>query len=1114
MILRTSLAIGLVFSLAVSASAQVSVHGSIRGRVVDPTGAAVPGASVTAASDAAIVSTTVTDATGGYQFIRLAPGAYEVSAELDGFRRAVRQGIAIRVNETATIDLTMAVGARNETVTVTADAPIVARQASSVSMLVDDKQIRDLPLNGRDFQKLTFLAPGFAGQRGNNTSTNQSGAGSRDPYNNYVIDGASANDERQSAGLAPGNFGLQVPNVISTEAIQEFRVITSNADATFGRGSGAQINVITKSGTSRLRGSAYEYLRDDIFDARDFFNYGPFFDADGRVRTPPFNQHLFGGTAGGPLPLGRSGPRRHFFFASYEGFRQALQQTTSLVVPTADLVNLVPGDLGEQSRAFYFGQQIVPQAGLPSGEIRLLSTAERATAIAAGFPAHLFDGNTANGEAATALQSGTSTRDFWQNALLVRTDHHLTDAVQLSIRYATARNELTTNTGGIPFTERATPTAFDSAVVQLVSTLSPSQVLELRGGLLVGSFVSARRAGLNPALAALGVSDFGMTIAVTGTTAFATPSPPPESALIDEQMTPQFSAMHIWNRGRLTLRTGADMRRIAVDFSNNSFPTPSYTFTGLVGPHGFLGAAPGQAQAVASVASATIFGTNGGPPTPLRQWRSTQQEYFAQADWQARSRLTLNLGLRYSYYGVYSDATDALSNLYAVDANGNTDPRVSPFAFGRSANAVMPVSGDRPFYQPDRNNLQPRLGAAWDVTGTGRTVVRGAWGIYHDRIFQLGFSNVTNNVPFATAGSVTNLEFRNHQTIPINPNVPIVFAVDPTIRNPYAHRVNATVDQQLGADMAVSASYVGHRGRDLLRTIDPNFAGAFPVASRPDARFSDQRVLTNASWSEYDALQIVGRRRIAAGLAFTAAYTLGRTNDDTSADAIFNVVPTTINAGADPADGFQIGPTIERPLDADFGPSELDIRHNFVASHLVQLPFGRGRRFGSDVPAWLNALIGNWDWNGLIVMRTGARFNVTLGRDSNDDGALNDRPALLNRAIDDLYARGADKTQFLVPQSEAAQRLGVPAEVTDPYVWISRNALHGPAIAFYDMSLIKRLSVGRTQVQIEANVFNLFNRSNFRAPEASLGSALFGRITGTAASTNPRQMQFGLKVTF
>jgi Carboxypeptidase regulatory-like domain/TonB-dependent Receptor Plug Domain len=1112
---RVVCALATAWLSALPLAAQVTINGAVRGRVLDADGGVVPGAAVTLTNrDTAATLVTVSSA-DGFQFPRVAPGVYTIDVELQGFKHARHDGVTVTVNDVVALDIRLELGPLSETVTVAAARQPLQIDSSNVSMLIDASQIRDLPLNGKDFQKLTFLAPGMAGQRGNNSSTNVSGSGARDPYNNYVVDGVSANDERQTAGLAPGNFGLQVPNVISTEAVQEFRVITSNADATFGRGSGAQINVITKSGSSTLHGSLYEYLRDDKLDARDFFNHGPFLDNHGNAIVAPFSQHLFGSTLGGPIGR-RRGQARHFFFGNFEGFRQRLQQTSSIVLPNAELINLIPGDLGRLARTFYYGQNVVPTTGNPVGTFQVLTTAERAAALAAGFPAALFDGAAPN-EAGFVLNTGTAQRDFRQNAFLVRTDHNLTNRISASIRYAWSNNEQKTNTGGIPVTARTNSTEFRSTVSQVVATLTPGQLLEVRGGYLRGLFLSAKRPDLPQDLLALGpYDDYGFLVTTTGTTSFLAPTINPRLVVSDDQHTPQVAALHTWTRGNLTLRSGLDMRLIQVNFINYGFATPTYTFTGLIGPNSLLGTGPAQTESIASVAATTIFGTGGGPPTPLREYRSTQQEYFSQADWRVSDALTVNAGLRYSLFGVYRDALDALANLYAVNpSSGAIEADTPTLQYGLPSTTLAPVTVHRPLYQPDRNNFQPRLGAAWNIGGRGTTVVRGAYGLYHDRIFQLGYSNVANNLPFATSGQVANLVVRLGQPIPINPRVPVVFGIDPTLENPHTHRANATIEQAFGKATWISASYVASRARGLLRTLDPNFAGAFPQASRPAPGYSDVRILGNQSWSDYDALQLQGRIRRGSALSVTATYALSRTRDDSSADAIFSVIPTTNNTGASAAPGFQIGPFVDRPLASDYGPSELDVRHNLVVSHMIELPFGRGRRWLANSSGLAGALAGGWSVAGLATVRTGARFNVTLGRDVNDDGAINDRPALLSGSLEDLYNTGGDRTQFLKTQAEASTRLGVPANVTDPFASIPRNAFHGPLVAYYDASLIKRITAGRgVSVTAEINVFNVFNRPNFRAPVSDLSSVLFGRITGTAANTNPRQLQLGVKVTF
>jgi hypothetical protein len=658
------------------------------------------------------------------------------------------------------------------------------------------------------------------------------------------------------------------------------------------------------------------------------------------------------------------------------------------------------------------------------------------------------------------------------------------------VRYAFSRNDSLSTSSGLPGTQQILPRSFHSPAIQAVYALTSTQTLEVRGGALRGTWDNRSPNGLDPAFAALGVPEFGIGFTLTGTTSFTLPNIVPY-ILLDNQTTGQVAALYTWTRGRLTLRLGSDVKRIHVNFANRTFPTPGYTFNGLVGTNGFLGPSPAAADAVASVATATIFGTNGGPTTPLRGYRATQHEHFAQGDWCVRRDLTLNLGLRYTYFGVYSESNGAISNLYATDASGAVVPDSTPLAFGRTNNAIALIGPGRPFYQPDYNNFAPRAGLAWDMGGKNRTVLRAAYGIYYDRFFQLSYSNVANNVPYATAGTTLNLPFRLSQPIPINPRVPTIFAMDPRIRSPYTQRFTAAVEQRLGPDNSVTVAYVGARGKKLPRTDEPNLAGAFPLNLRPDTRFADQRILTNLSFSQYDAFQVFGLRRWANGFTLSVSYSFGRLLDDSSTDTIFTAVPTLINLGASAAPGFQGGTQFApRPVAADLGYSELDLRHSFVLSHLAELPIGRGRPFLNKLHPVADAFLGGWSVAGIIVARTGATFNVTLGTDVNDDGAFDDRPALGTGALDSLYNRGGDKTQFLVAQEQASSLLVVPAKVTDPFDAIRRNSFRAPTISNYDVSLIKRFRLREgMQLGVEANAFNIFNNAKFRAPVSSLSSA-------------------------
>lgn len=1103
------LAASLATAMALPVSAQTSVHGAVSGRVLDPSAAIVVGASVTLThEDTSTSQSTTTGADGRYTFPRVIPGQHYLVVEHQGFRPARQDAIVVRVNDTAVVDVTLAVGGAQETVSVVGTgAAVVQTGDASVSLVVDEARVRELPLNAKDFQRLIYLAPGVAGGSLINPST----SGTRGSSNNFVIDGISANEEREAAGLPPpGNSaGDPLPNIISTEAIQEFRVITSNADASFGRGAGAQVNVITKSGGNVLRGSAYEYFRNDRFDSPDFFNQGPFFDSDGNPKPPPFRQHLFGGTAGGPLARDK-----HFFFVSYEGFRQKLEQTASPVLPNAALLDLVPGDLGRFLRGYFYDLDIVPRTGNPAGDFEALSPEERSAASAAGFPTHLFDGNPANQEAGVVVNSRASTRDYDHDALLLRSDHRLSSRTSVSARYTHTGAESRSRYLGMPGTLYTQPRQFRSGSGELLRTLAQNQMLEVRAGVqwahwhleneeVPGVLAPARVDGVYPI--------------VLGTTSFYNPFLDPAVLFESTQTVPQVSVQHTWDRGRYVVRSGADVRDIRLTFANHGFVTPEYYFDGLVGQTGLLGAGPNQTVSVADFALQTRFDLGTGPGNALRDYHSTVQDYFVQTDWRVRDDVTVNAGLRYSFFGPYQ--VEDTANFYAIDAAGNPLEGESPFVNGRTANRLAVVSEELALYKSDRNNFQPRIGVAWNIGGRETTVVRAAWGVYHDGLFQFAFNNLVNNAPFAVSGTAVGVPFRIGERVPINPDTPAVFGIDPSISSPYFHRVNLSVERRLGEHSSVTASYVGSRGRDLARITDENFAGSFPQARRPDIRFTTQRFLTSAGTSAYDALQVYLDRRLAGGMSLTVAYTLADFKDVQNPDTIgfgSTFFATLIDTGATAASGIQVGAFAPRPVEADYGTSNVAVRHNFVASHVIELPFGAGRRFLADARGMAEALLGGWSLAGILRARSGNAIDVRLGQDVNDDGANNDRPALISGELSDLYnSGGGSNTQYLIPQNEARRILGTPADVTDPFAVIPRNALHGPTLWSYDLSIAKRASIGqRYRVQIEANVFNLFNRVNLNVPNASLSSALFGRVTSTAPGFGPRQMQFGAKFMF
>jgi len=359
------------------------------------------------------------------------------------------------------------------------------------------------------------------------------------------------------------------------------------------------------------------------------------------------------------------------------------------------------------------------------------------------------------------------------------------------------------------------------------------------------------------------------------------------------------------------------------------------------------------------------------------------------------------------------------------------------------------------------------------------------------------------------SSSAANVPFQFGAALPIQTGIPSVTAVDPELRNPYVHRINAAVERALGAETSVTAAYVGSLGRSLFGQAQPNGGGGVPQAHRPDSRFSTQTVVQNTSSSDYHAFQLVARQRFARGLSLTAAYTLADSKDDSSAD-VFAALPVLVNQTAEDRDGFQGGDWAARPRSADWGRSDFLVRHNFTFSHVWELPRLAGRR------GMIGALLGGWGLSGIAVLRSGEPVDLRLGRDANDDGDTRDRPGLIAGALDDLYARGPrDRTQYLVTRDAATGFLGVASPPSDPFAAVRRNAVNRPAALTYDLSLLKSVALKESlNLSVEANAFNIFNRPVFGAPVATLSNARFGQITGTAFGSTPRQLQFGIKLRF
>ena len=429
--------------------------------------------------------------------------------------------------------------------------------------------------------------------------------------------------------------------------------------------------------------------------------------------------------------------------------------------------------------------------------------------------------------------SAVPPNDIEQHGFLVRTDHHLTPRLTANVRYSFAQSFVTAGSA-LPLDSQAGTRRYQSAAVQFSYILSPAQLLELRGGVLRNRFRQFTRDGIDGRIAALGVSDeFGILVSA------GPPSSPffraaVNGAFIDNQTTPQLTGLHTWQTGRMTWRSGVEYRWLHNNVANISSGQPVFEFSNsLIGQNGIYGQNPQAQQAVTVSTRLTSYGNDGsGPATPMRGYRSLQQEYFIQNDWRVRPDLTINAGLRYSLFGVWSEVNNAISNLFAIDDSGNVVPDVNPFTFGRTRNRIVRLTDEQRYYRPDYNNFQPRGGIAYDFLGRGRTVVRAGYGVYYDRLIQIQFTGAVGNVPYAISSSTANVPFALGAVVPITAAAtPAITAVDPEIVNPRTQRWNVTLEHQIGSNTSLTASYVGLRAANLWSQSQPNGFGGFPTSA-------------------------------------------------------------------------------------------------------------------------------------------------------------------------------------------------------------------------------------------------------------------------------------------
>jgi hypothetical protein len=1068
-----------------------SYRGSIRGTVVDPSGAVIPSAKVTVKGTANGQNReTLTAPDGVYVVAELPSGQYEVTVAMAPFAKMTKVSI-VEVGRDTSVDFTLPLHGA-DVVTVSAPPPLVESSRDVLGEVVDQQLVTELPLNGRDFGKLVALVPGATVEPAG-VAAIQSGFGqfsingNRDRSNNYTVDGTDNNDPFfNNSAFNQTGIGGAPASLLPIDAIQEFN-LEANFPAEYGRNSGSVVNILTKSGTNKVHGSAFEFLRNSALDARNYFNRDP-------APKSPFRNNNFGASLGGPIVKDKT-----FFFGAYEGQRERVGSDFSFLVPTQAQI------AGAQTLVSNNGaDSITPSPALSN----ILGTFT-------SLPG--YDGT-------SGILSGTDLDKNSLDSFIVKIDHQITNSEALTGRYALARSQQIFPLGGLGFGAgsrlpgfaQTSPTRVQLFSASLLSELGPVRINEVRFGYSrYRTSFSALDANIDPA--SFGTSavpfnlgtgktglpeiDFGGAFENLGASAFSIPRGRTSQSF---QILDNFT----WTRGRHTIKFGGEYRRASIDSFNDNLERGLFSFGSDPSNFSMCPASPLCDNGTVTLANFYIGNTFPSIDAGNTQ-RSTFNNglaFFAQDDFRVSAKFTLNYGVRWEYFGPLGEKHNLLSNL---GQDGNL--------------AMVGTDGLHGAYNRDLNNFAPRLGFAWSALS--KTVVRGGYGIYYDYIPQdLLIANFTNSAGLATnpigPQAVLSLSNTYDSTVwsgqnpagtvvspiplPYPPPGSDIFFTPRNLVTPYSQNWNVNVEQSLSGSLALQLGYVGGKGTKLVRLRDANQPAADGTRPNPNYGFMDEFATISAS--TYKAFQATLRSRDWHGLSGFAGYTLSKSLDDASDGIDFNFATVAL-------------PQDSNNLAAEHGPSNFDTRHRFTAAFSYRLPqMGRLKRLSEG-----------WELNSIVTAQSGRPVPIV---DANDTSGLSfdqfpspsnfhQRPNLVPgmNPINPNWRSAPDSIGYLNGNAFADPALGTFGN-------LGRNAIYGPHFVNVDFAVAKSTPLTEhINLQLRAEMFNLFNHPNFALPNffVSPGSSSQGAITQTPdqAQTNPglggggpRVFQLGAKFVF
>jgi hypothetical protein len=1085
------LIIALLFC-TVSARAQLAT-GTIEGTVTDATGAVTPGTQVVITNTGTgLVRTLTTDSTGIYRATMLPPGNYKVDVSLTGFQPQSKVGLVLSVDQTLTVNFELQPGEQKETVTVVARSEqLVQTATSNLGQVIDQAPLRDLPLNGRNFQQLIALNTGTQlGAQGDDTGNKYHINGGRGEGNLFLVDGVDISS----------NFSNTTRINPTLESIAEFKIITNNFSAEYGRAVGGVINVQLKSGTNKYHGTVFEFVRNDVMDAANYF-----INLTG-LEKPPYRMNQFGGSLGGPIKKDTA-----FFFMDYEGSRARYtgQAGYAANVPTASTSG--PGLFSVPTAAMRTGDF---SALLPGTVIYDPATFPATAAFANNIiPPDRIDVPALKMLSYLPLPNRSGTFNFVTNmpAMFTR------DSADVRVDYRfNERNNLSASFSINQVDGRSSP-PLGKANGFLITADYPhnyTRRISLNYTRLLGSRAVnelivgyARDRWEGPCtdgheyMPDLGIrylntnpndcSTTGMPLVIdVGATSltFGGPLGPPFKFVTNiPQITDNFS----WSRGRHLLKTGFAYRARQFNPVINVYPRGLYVFLFLTTSNLFAPSLGGDGFASFLLGypySATKDLTSG--------YGQRLKEYsgYLQDDFKVTNRLTLNLGVRWDLfmpakeqYNRQSNFDMATKTVIIAGQNGVSD----------TANVAT-----------NKRNFGPHVGFAYALTADQKTVLRGGFGIAYQPLAtsSVGISGrLTQNPPFRliyanTFGFILptvrlsdGLEMVSFD--PLHPTGSLTY-IPPEQPFPYLAGWNLNLQRALTPNLMLDVAYSGSRGAHLTGDVNINQAPPGPgdIAARSLILPSLNSIisLANRESSFYHSLQVKLERRLANGFYLLGAYTLAKSIDEGSY--------TDQGSGAS-----SVQPQNALNWRAERGLSDFDVRHRLVASYIYELPYGKGKRWGASAHPWVLAFLGGWQTNGILTLQSGTPFTPTMSSSATANagpgGPL--RPncvagASLYPAQQTIY-NWYNKSAFTAPAQYTFGNCG-------------RNILTGPAYRNLDFSMFKEFKLRESlTLRFRSEFFNFTNTPNFFLPVASVDSAAAGQIT---AARSPRQIQFALQLLF